>query len=191
MPNHTCVKQPIARPSSTFVGHVEGLTHVSSKNDGRFLISQGKDQCIKLWDVRKPTKEGTPPSPPKDLSWDYRRESYPGPLAAARKYRDDAVMTYQGSHKTLQTLIRSHFSPIHSTGQKYIYTGSSTGHFAIYDVLSGSVVACQPAHAAAVRDVSWHPTAPLLTTVGWDHNVLLWTTHSEKPFTTVPDTSLS
>eukprot|EP00854_Cymbomonas_tetramitiformis_P022941 gene22941-27740_t len=34
-------------------GHTEGLTHVSSKGDGRYCISNSKDQTIKLWDVRK------------------------------------------------------------------------------------------------------------------------------------------
>lgn len=34
-------------------GHMEGITHISSKGDGKYFISNGKDQCIKLWDIRK------------------------------------------------------------------------------------------------------------------------------------------
>jgi hypothetical protein len=37
---------------------------------------------------------------------------------------DTSLMTYRG-HKVFQTLIRSYFSPSETTGQKYIYTGSS------------------------------------------------------------------
>ncbi len=172
----------------TFVGHIEGLTHVDSKNDGRFLITQGKDQCIKLWDVRRATKTSNLPDPPKDLGWDYRYEAYPG-RAMNIDYQDDSVMTYAGAHQTLQTLIRCYFSPLHSTGQRYIYTGSGSGNgrFAIYDVLTGKVVVQKRAHRAAVRDVSWHPTLPQLTTVGWDHNVFLWKADPDSPFIDVDD----
>lgn len=39
---------------------------------------------------------------------------------------DTSLMTYRG-HSVLQTLIRCHFSPEISTGQKYIYTGCAQG----------------------------------------------------------------
>eukprot|EP00171_Calliarthron_tuberculosum_P017287 IDg17287t1 len=139
VPNHDAARKPLARPCSTFVGHVEGLAHVSSKNDNRFLLTQGKDQCIKLWDVRKATSSDNPSPPPKNRSWDYRFQPYPGCTHAGLVYQDDSVMTYEGAHETLATLIRAYFSPLHSTGQKYIYTGSNKGHFAIYDVLTGKV----------------------------------------------------
>lgn len=35
-------------------------------------------------------------------------------------------MTYRG-HGVLHTLIRCRFSPMHSTGQQFIYSGCSTG----------------------------------------------------------------
>lgn len=36
-----------------FLGHTEGLTYIDSKGDGRYVISNGKDQTCKLWDLRK------------------------------------------------------------------------------------------------------------------------------------------
>ena len=39
---------------------------------------------------------------------------------------DTSVMTYKG-HSLLHTLIRCHFSPEFTTGQRYVYTGCSTG----------------------------------------------------------------
>ena len=39
---------------------------------------------------------------------------------------DSSVMTYRG-HSILHTLIRCHFSPRHTTGQRYVYTGCATG----------------------------------------------------------------
>ncbi|KAI0562374.1 LEC14B protein-like isoform X1 [Gracilaria domingensis] len=171
----------IDRPCALFVGHQYGLTHVSSKNDGRFLISNGKDQFIKLWDARKCTATDNLDKvvrPPRDVSFDYRLN--PCPLVRqSRSFQDDSVATYAGSHETLQTLIRAHFSPMHSTGQKYIYCGSSDGCFVIYDVLSGEEVEVLRGHRDVVRDVSWHPYGGFLTTGSWDGEVALWSTHAD------------
>ena len=35
------------------VGHTQGLTHLDSKGDGRYVLSNCKDQTAKVWDVRK------------------------------------------------------------------------------------------------------------------------------------------
>jgi len=47
-------------------------------------------------------------------------------------------MTYRG-HCVLRTLIRCHFSPLESTGQSYIYSGSADGLIHIWS-LDGRVV---------------------------------------------------
>ena len=39
---------------------------------------------------------------------------------------DSSLMTYRG-HSVLHTLVRSRFSPAHTTGHRYIYTGCATG----------------------------------------------------------------
>lgn len=41
------------KPAGTLMGHLEGITFLDSRGDGRYLISNGKDQAIKLWDIRK------------------------------------------------------------------------------------------------------------------------------------------
>jgi WD repeat-containing protein 23 len=80
--------------------------------DGNYAISNGYDNCIKLWDLRKLTSGETHPRSPRNCF--YRKPC-----------EDQSVMTYTG-HKVMQTLIRCRFSP-ESTGQKYIYTGSFEG----------------------------------------------------------------
>ena len=42
-----------SREAGVFIGHTEGLTYVDSKGDGRYVLSNGKDQTMKLWDLRK------------------------------------------------------------------------------------------------------------------------------------------
>lgn len=40
------------REVGVFTGHLEGITYVDSKGDGRYVLSNGKDQTMKLWDIR-------------------------------------------------------------------------------------------------------------------------------------------
>lgn len=41
------------KPTGVLMGHTEGITYVSAKGDGRYVISNGKDQALRLWDLRK------------------------------------------------------------------------------------------------------------------------------------------
>jgi WD40 repeat protein len=47
------------KPAGQLVGHLEGITFIDSRGDGRYFISNGKDQTLKLWDIRKMTS-GSP-----------------------------------------------------------------------------------------------------------------------------------
>ena len=41
-----------SQPAGKLVGHLEGITFIDSRGDGRYFISNSKDQTIKLWDIR-------------------------------------------------------------------------------------------------------------------------------------------
>jgi len=113
-----------ARPVGTMVGHLHGITHISPKGDGRYFISNSKDQSIKLWDMRKMSSPDA--TPPGIHSLDYRF-SDAGPNGGKQRIaQDHSLMTYSG-HVVQRTLIRAKFSPLYSTGQKYIYAGSADG----------------------------------------------------------------
>ncbi|GKC35980.1 alpha,alpha-trehalose-phosphate synthase [UDP-forming] 1-like protein [Tanacetum coccineum] len=42
-----------ARAAGILMGHLEGIKFLDSRNDGRYFISNEKDQTIKLWDIHK------------------------------------------------------------------------------------------------------------------------------------------
>src|SRR5436190_17585965 len=63
------------REAGCLVGHTEGITFVATKGDGRYVISNGKDQTLKLWDIRKMMERSSFDAlPKKDYStgFDYR-----------------------------------------------------------------------------------------------------------------------
>ncbi|KAI3321540.1 WD40-repeat-containing domain protein [Xylariaceae sp. AK1471] len=186
------------REAGAFVGHIEGLTYMDSKDDGRYLLSNGKDQSMKLWDLKmmytsaqfreKNPRQHTPYS-----DFDYRWSKFddddwfPHP-------DDNSVVTFRG-HKVLRTLIRCHFSPPSSTNSRYVYSGSHDGKVYIWnmDATMAGIIdvkkatatekslprSCRQSYnrrgfrgwATIVRDASWHPTAPFIAASslnGWD-----------------------
>ncbi|XP_061444574.1 DDB1- and CUL4-associated factor 11 isoform X2 [Rhineura floridana] len=165
------------RPVGILAGHQDGITFIDSKGDARYLISNSKDQTIKLWDMRKFSgREGLEASRQAvtQQNWDYRWQQVP--RKARRKSKlpgDTSLMTYRG-HGVLHTLIRCRFSPPHSTGQQYIYSGCSTGKVVVYDLLSGLIVTKLVNHKSCVRDVSWHPYEEKIVSSSWDGNIRLW-----------------
>ncbi|KAI6047837.1 WD40-repeat-containing domain protein [Pisolithus marmoratus] len=180
------------KPSGVLVGHTEGITNVSAKGDGRYIISNGKDQALRLWDLRKMRSSEEFDRLPKRSygapGYDYRHARYPKPRRSAHP-NDCSVMTYRG-HAVLRTLIRCNFSPAETTGSKYIYSGSADGRIHIWS-LDGRIVEVldrsetlpmsfrssgpelqsrsRSAYTVVcVRDVSWSSTEPVMMSVGWE-----------------------
>jgi WD repeat-containing protein 23 len=177
------------RPAGVFIGHLAGLTYVDSKGDGRYVLSNGKDQTMKLWDLRKMHSasflDQTAWHKHVNLDFDYRREIFPDDEWDQHP-NDNSAVTFRG-HTVLRTLIRCHFSPPGSTNSRYVYTGSTDGKVYVYnmdatlektiDVNAATGVARAgdepPAYndygyapnynsPTCVRDASWHPTAPII-----------------------------
>ncbi|GIL72283.1 hypothetical protein Vretifemale_2659, partial [Volvox reticuliferus] len=173
------------RPVGVLVGHTEGITHLHSRGDGLHVLSNAKDQTAKLWDLRTQRAGGSlgdalaadrvPTSHVPRLNWDYRWQEYPAAGRVVRHPDDGSVQTFRG-HSVQSTLIRAYFSPAHSTGQRFVYTGSAEGGVHVYDICTGQEVEGSPLqlHRKLVRDVSWHPFDPVLATVSWDGTVVRW-----------------
>ncbi|KAK8718059.1 hypothetical protein V6N13_045305 [Hibiscus sabdariffa] len=162
------------KPAGILMGHLEGITFLDSRGDGRYFISNGKDQTIKLWDIRKMSSNTSCNlGGLRNYEWDYRWMDYPPEARDLKHPCDQSVATYKG-HSVLRTLIRCYFSPEYSTGQRYIYTGSHDSRVYIYDVISGTQVAVLKHHTSPVRDCSWHPNYPMLVSSSWDGDVVKW-----------------
>ncbi|KAM0279669.1 hypothetical protein ACHAQH_004471 [Verticillium albo-atrum] len=182
------------RPAGAFIGHTEGLTYIDSKGDGRYILSNGKDQTMKLWDLRNVMstdrfRELNPTQHTADRDFDYRMGIYDDDDWEPHPSGDNSVVTFRG-HKVLQTLIRCHFSPPSSTNSRYVYSGSQDGKVWIYNMdatvarvidvnkaTRGSRTSQRrrmfyydesPSWRTCVRDASWHPNAPLLVASAWN-----------------------
>ncbi|XP_018910864.2 DDB1- and CUL4-associated factor 11 isoform X2 [Bemisia tabaci] len=166
------------KPVGILAGHLDGITYIDSRQDRRHLITNSKDQSIKLWDIRIFSSADALNKTEKAISshaWDYRFQKAPKKFCKNVKSLegDSSVMTYRG-HSVLQTLIRCRFSPAFSTGQRYIYTGCASGQTVIYDALTGEIAAALTGHSACVRDVSWHPYRNELCSTAWDNIIMNW-----------------
>ena len=178
------------REAGVFLGHTEGLTYVDSKGDGRYVLSNGKDQTAKLWDLRKMiSTDKADRIDPNDYTtrFEYRSNAYDD-----NDYRphphDCSLVTFRG-HKVLKTLIRCHFSPPGSTDSRYVYSGSYDGSVYVWNLdatLAGKVNVLKATKNSrprdpellaetydywgrngrswmtCVRDASWHPYVPMI-----------------------------
>ncbi|XP_071824692.1 DDB1- and CUL4-associated factor 11-like isoform X2 [Apostichopus japonicus] len=165
-------------PVGTLAGHSDGITFIDTKGDTRHLISNSKDQSIKLWDMRCFSSENAVENARRAVAqqeWDYRWQR--APRRSRRRILvkgDTSLMTYRG-HGVLHTLLRCRFSPKFTTDQNYIYSACATGKVIIYDALTGQVVrTLSEGHGSCVRDVSWHPYENKIISSGWDERHILW-----------------
>ncbi|RMZ72138.1 wd repeat [Pyrenophora seminiperda CCB06] len=184
------------REAGVFLGHTEGLTYVDSKGDGRYVLSNGKDQTAKLWDLRKMmSKEKADTIDPNKYTtrFEYRSSSY-DPKDYSPHPHDCSLVTFRG-HKVLKTLIRCHFSPPGSTDSRYVYSGSYDGSVHIWNMdatHAGKVNVLKATRNSrprdpdflagtydywgrnegrwmtCVRDASWHPNAPVIAATSWN-----------------------
>ncbi|XP_055590653.1 DDB1- and CUL4-associated factor 11 [Uranotaenia lowii] len=181
-----CLNEANPAPVGSLVGHYDGITYIDSRNDGRHIISNSKDQSIKLWDLRVFSPSDAEAKAKDHLSygrWDYRWDDVPKRFYNLTKTLegDTSVMTYRG-HRVHKSLIRAKFSPASTTGQRYIYTGCGTGRLIIYDALTGKIVQAIESHTDTVRDVAWHPHRPEIVTCSWDFLVNLHTYQYTTPY---------
>ncbi|KAK4227524.1 WD repeat domain-containing protein [Podospora fimiseda] len=186
-----------SRPAGAFIGHTQGITYIDSKGDGRYILSNGKEQSMKLWDLRM-AKSGTwfeetrptvaTESMARRYDYDYRWQDYDDGYFYKHPH-DNSLVTFRG-HKVQRTLIRCHFSPPGSTDSRYVYSGSHDGNIWIWN-LDATIAAKIDVKAATsgrvkpkprrfswhrehtgeqttlVRDVGWHPHAPMLVASSW------------------------
>ncbi|KAI1001472.1 hypothetical protein K3495_g6724 [Podosphaera aphanis] len=187
-----------SRAAGVLVGHIEGITYMDSKGDGRYILSNSKDQSVKLWDVRmvmssqqfyrirhtRRVNQG---------NFDYRFERYNEDYWYKDPH-DNSLVTFRG-HRVLKTLIRCHFSPPGSTNSRYVYSGSEDGKVYIWNLdatLAGVIDVYKatlnswPSNSrggwddpfddqsmvnpwsTCVRDASWHPNAPVIVASAWN-----------------------
>jgi WD repeat-containing protein 23 len=178
------------REAAAFVGHVEGITYIDSKGDGRYILSNGKDQSMKLWDLRAAMStdrfrqdDVTHCTRTRLYEFDYRWEDYD---EAAHWYphpHDNSAVTFRG-HKVQRTLIRCHFSPPGSSDSRYVYSGSQDGYVYVWN-LDATLAAKIDVKAATKekmtpdRGYTVHPNIPprhepwttLVRDVGWHPNL--------------------
>lgn len=175
------------RAAGVFLGHTEGLTYVDSKGDGRYIISNGKDQTAKLWDLRKVISTEDAETIRIDRytnNFEYRMHQFD--YDSWRKHPHDcSLVTFRG-HQVLKTLIRCHFSPPGSTDSRYVYSGSYDGKVYIWNLDATLKATVNVGEATqflkrrsrndyednywggssgfhtCVRDASWHPEVPMI-----------------------------
>lgn len=65
-------------PVGVFKGHLDGITYIDPRNDGHYILTNSKDQSIKIWDLRMTTPNNKLNKVKLPLiQWDYRWDTVP------------------------------------------------------------------------------------------------------------------
>jgi DDB1- and CUL4-associated factor 11 len=72
-------------------------------------------------------------------NYDYRWRSYPHANECVTRDDDASLLALRG-HDVAATLIRAHWSPLDTTGGRYVYSGSACGAVFVFDVVTGHIV---------------------------------------------------
>lgn len=75
-----CLNEERPEAVGLLLGHMDGITYIDSRNDGRYILSNSKDQSIKLWDLRvfSPKEaEDRVNTVMESRNWDYRWDKVP------------------------------------------------------------------------------------------------------------------
>ncbi|WFC98268.1 hypothetical protein MYAM1_000993 [Malassezia yamatoensis] len=161
------------KPAGCLPGHTEGITYISPKGDGRYCISNSKDQSVRLWDLRNLRSiQDVERWATLDCGlngWDYRYMPYRRPRYYAHP-EDCSVMTYT------QVIDRNQVHPLQTSD------GFSCDPTAPEDALPapqqarrnrstsrlGRIRQSTGRQQCIVRDVSWHSDEPTLMSTAWD-----------------------
>ncbi|GMR54158.1 hypothetical protein PMAYCL1PPCAC_24353, partial [Pristionchus mayeri] len=164
-------------PIGTFAGHRDGVTSIDTRGDGRYVLTNSKDQTIKIWDMRRFSSYDAINNTRAAVArqdWDYRWQ--PCPAMRKRPLKplegDTSIATLRG-HSILHTLVRARWSPSR-TGHRYIYTGCARGDVVVYDTVEMRPVQRLSGHKAIVRDALWAEDANEIFTTSWDGGIGMW-----------------
>ncbi|EAS04686.2 WD domain, G-beta repeat protein (macronuclear) [Tetrahymena thermophila SB210] len=183
---------PNGQSAGELLGHVAGITHVDSRQDNYYVASNGKDQCVKLWDLRKSVSSSTGKNRVQK-HYDYRmgamteKEVLNIRNLTQEQNFDNSVQTFRG-HKVGKTLMRCHFSPLGPTDRRYIYTASYCGKVFLYDILSNTTKHLEfqeeknqytagilnDMEQTCVRDAAWHPKKMEIITTNLKGKLFKW-----------------
>uniref|UniRef100_A0A7S1MPT4 Guanine nucleotide-binding protein subunit beta-like protein n=1 Tax=Neobodo designis TaxID=312471 RepID=A0A7S1MPT4_NEODS len=151
-----------AQRSSACFGHSHGITSLDARGDDRYICSNSKDQTIKVFDLRMATHEVAEVRAARQQAHlalgvnDYRAGP-PLHVTYVNTRSDNSCLTLSG-HQVYYTLLRARFSPLDSTGGRFIACGSIDGRIAIFDIVTQEVsFAGDTRYTEIVRDVAWHP----------------------------------
>ncbi|KAI1731403.1 DDB1- and CUL4-associated factor 11 like protein [Ditylenchus destructor] len=165
-----------AKPVGIFAGHRDGIVYIDSRGDDRYVLTNCKDQSIKIWDLRHfgtETAVAYTKQACAGQTWDYRWQCSPMDNFTTESLNGDCSVATIRGHSVLHTLIRARFSPDY-TGKRYIYTGCGRGNCVVYDLLTNETQNVYSGHASVVRDAVWNPMENEIVTSSWDGKTHVW-----------------
>ena len=165
-------------------GHSAGITDIVFSNDGRWMISAGKDAVIKLWEMPG-CKEGKMLFGHSKAITDIDITKDGNILASASKDKFVRIWKIKEG-KVIQSIslkdeenIGTLNSICFTPDGKSIATGDGRsiikkGKIQIWKVFNGKLEKFFPGHRGAVNCIRFTPGGSLMISGGWDNSIRIW-----------------
>ncbi|KAJ9113030.1 hypothetical protein QFC22_006126 [Naganishia vaughanmartiniae] len=147
-------------PSGVLCGHTEGITHCSPKGDGRYVISNGKDQALRLWDLRQMRSQ-------RDILHDESASIRPIESTGGQYLytggSNGIIYIYALDGRVVQVLDRTKAQPLKTPDGAYT-DPSAPSPVPEFDPDPHGNDTC------TVRDVSWNGLEPSMISTAWSRD---------------------
>lgn len=176
----------------TLKGHSEIIYSISFSSDGKYLVSGGGSQIIKLWELATgnairsftgPTKEGY------TYSVYSVAISSDGDLIASGS-EDGIIKLWDINSGLVVNTLKGHFDyPVHtivfSSDGKYLASGSLDSTILLWDVNKGTEIKRLRGHSYAVNSLAFSTDGKLLFSGSADSSIKLWDIVTGEEITTL------
>jgi Prp8 binding protein len=132
--------------------HTDTVTGMQLSPTGRFLLSNGMDNTMRMYDVRAYVAGG-----------DAKQQQQ-------QQQSHRLLKTFRGgTHDFQKNLQRCGWSP----DEKRVSGGSANRFVNVWDVATTNILYALPGHTGCVNDVQFHPTEPIIASCGSDRKIYL------------------
>lgn len=174
------------RDGEDFQGHEGAVYALATSQDGKFLVTGGRDRTVRLWDFA---------SRQQLRLWQGHAQAVtavaisPDSRWAASGSEDGTIRLWplqqSDEHRAFQDAKDSLWAVAYSPDGKRLATAGADGRLRLYDSAAGKLLADFPAATLPITTLEFFPDSRRVALAGGDRHIAIWDLEQRKPVRTL------